>query len=117
MQAVREGLGDGMQEDLDALCIARGQLQEEALARRRLYGTIDRQPREHRRPRARWLHATRGEAPPADGQEAAAAVVLAKDPDGAGVRRGDRPLQVRLAGALERWDGLRLFSCDWGAAL
>jgi hypothetical protein len=115
--AVREGVGEGMQEDLEAVCLERGQLQEAPVARRRLYGTIDSQPLEPRLHRAHWLHATRGEAAAADGQQADTAFVLAKDPDGAGVRRGDRPLEVCLAGALEGRDGLRLFGCDWGAAL
>jgi hypothetical protein len=57
------------------------------------------------------------EAPAADGEEAKAAFVLAKDADGPGVRRGDRPLELFLAGGLEGGDGLRLFLCDWAAAL
>jgi hypothetical protein len=67
--------------------------------------------------RAHRLHATRGETPPADGQEAETARVLAKDPNRAGVRWGDRPLEVGLTGGLEGGDGLRLFLCDWGVAL
>ena len=67
--------------------------------------------------RSHGLHATRGEAPPPDGQEAEAAFILAKDPDRAGVRSGNRPLEVFQTAGLEYWDSLRLFLCDWGAAL
>jgi hypothetical protein len=117
VQAVREGLGEGIQEDLEALGIEIRQLQEEPLARGRLYGAIDIPPLEDMLHRAHRLHATRGEAPPADGQSAETAFVLAKDPDGSGVRRGDGPLELFLTGGLECRDGLRLFWCDWGAAL
>ena len=117
IQAVREDLGEGIQEELEALRVERRQLQEEPVARGRLHGAIDIQPLEDMLHRANRLHAARGEAPPADGQEAATAFVLAKDPDGSGVRRGDRPLEVFLTGGLECWDGLRLFWCDWGAVL
>jgi hypothetical protein len=67
--------------------------------------------------RAHRLHATHDEAPPADGQEAAAALVLAEHPNGVRVHRGDRPLEVVLTGGLKGGDGLRLILCDWGAAL
>jgi hypothetical protein len=115
IQAVREALGEGSQEELEALRVEIRQLQEEPVARGRLHGAIDRQPLEDLLHRANRRHAARGEAPPADGQAAATAVVLAKDPDGSGVRRGDRPLEAFLTGGLECRDGLRLLWCDWGA--
>lgn len=87
------------------------QLQEEPVARRRLHGTVDIQPLEDLLDRPHGLHATHGEAPTADGQEAEVAFVLAKDPDGAGVCRRDRPLQLGLTGDMEGWNGLRIFLC------
>jgi hypothetical protein len=117
IQAVREGFGEGIQEDLAALRVELRQLQEEPIARGRLHGAIDIHPLEDMLHRANRLHAPRGEAPPADGRSAETAFVLAKDPDGPGVRRGERSRELFLAGGLECWDGLRLFWCDWGAAL
>jgi hypothetical protein len=46
-------------------------------------------------------NAARGEAPTADGQSAEAAFILAKHPDGAGIRGGNRPLDVRMTSSLE----------------
>jgi hypothetical protein len=117
IQAVSEGLGEGVDEELEHVRVEIRQFQEEALARRRLHGAVDVEPFEDMLHCANRLHATRGKAPPADGQEAETAFVLAKDPDRAGVRGGNRPLELFLTGGLEGWDGLRLFLCGSGAAL
>lgn len=117
IQAVSEGLGEGVDEELEHVRIEIRQFQEEALARRGFHGAIDVEPFEDMLHRANRLHTTRGKAPPADGQEAETAFILAKDPDGAGVRGGNGLLELGLTGGLERWDGLRLFLCGWGAAL
>ena len=117
IQAVREGLGEGIDEDLEALGIPRRPFQEKPLTGRRLHSAIAVEPVKDMRHHAHGLHTIGGEAPAADGEEAQAAFVLAKDPDGSGVRWGDRPLELFLAGGLEGWDGLRLFLCDWAVAL
>ena len=114
IQAIREGLCEGIDEELKHLGVQIGQLQEEPVTRGGLHRAIDIEPLEDMLDCPNRLHATRGEAPPADGQEAEAAFVLAKDPDGAGVRGGNRPLELFLTGGLEGWDGLRLF-CVAGA--
>jgi hypothetical protein len=117
IEAVREGLGEGVQEDLEALCVEIRQLQEEPVARRRLHGAVNIPPLENMLDRANRLHAARGEASTADGQEAEAAFVLTKDPDGLGVCRRDGLLKLGLTGTLEGRNRFRLFLCDWGAAL
>jgi hypothetical protein len=117
IEAVREGLGEGVQEDLEALCVEIRQLQEEPVARRRLHGAVNIPPLENMLDRANRLHAARGEASTADGQETEAAFVLTKDPDGLGVCRRDGLLKLGLTGTLEGRNRFRLFLCDWGAAL
>jgi hypothetical protein len=44
MQAVGKGLGEGVYEQLKHVGIQRGELQEEALARGRGHGAVDREP-------------------------------------------------------------------------
>jgi hypothetical protein len=117
MQTVSEGLGEGIAGELEPGRLEIRPFQEEALAGRRLHGAVDVEPCEDLRDGATRPHAPRGEAPPADGQEADPAFVWATDPDGAGVRGGKRPLELFLTGGLERGDGLRLLWCGSGAAL
>ena len=117
IQAVSKGLGEGLDEELAPVRIARRQFQNAALARGGFHGAIDRDPCEDVLDRANGLHPTSREAPPADGQEAEAAFVLTEPPDRAGVRGGHRRLELGLTAGLERGDGLRLFLCAWGAAL
>jgi hypothetical protein len=116
IEALRKGLRDGLDEELTHLRVQRGPRQQAPVTRGGLHGAIDIAPREDMLDGSNWLRATGGEAPPTDGQEADAAFIVAKAPDGAGVRRGDRPLEVFLTGGLEGWDGLRLLWCDGGAA-
>jgi hypothetical protein len=66
VEAVSEGLGEGIDEELEHVRIEIWQFQEKAFARRRFHGAIDVKP---------------------------------------------------FADVLERWDGLRIFLCDWGAVL
>lgn len=117
IQALRAGLGEGIQEDLKALGVEIRQLQEEALAGGGLHGAIDREPLVAMLYRTHRLHPTGGEASAATRQEAKAAFILAKDPHWASIRRWDDRLKALPTGSLERWDRLRLFGCDWGAAL
>jgi hypothetical protein len=117
VEAGWESLGEGIHEELEALGIQIRQFQEEPLTRRGFHGPIDIEPLKHVLYHADGLHAIGGEAPPADGEEAEAALVLAEHPDRTGVRGGNRLLEMFLTGGLEGWDGLRLFLCGSGAAL
>jgi hypothetical protein len=112
-----EGHGEGGQEELAPLRLERRHLPEEPGARRRLSGAIDLPPLDDMRARTHGQHATRGEAPTADGQEADAAVVWAQDPDGPGGCRRAGLLTLGRPGNLAGRHGFRLFGCDWGAAL
>ncbi len=117
IQAVSEGLGEGIDEELEHVRIEIRQFQKEVLASGRCHGTVHIAPLKDVLNRANRLHPASGEAPPADSQEAEAAFVLTEHADGAGVRSRNGPPEVGLTGGLERYNGLRLFLCDWGAAL
>jgi len=117
IQAVGEGLREGIDEELEHLGVQIGQLQKEPVTRGGLYRAIDVEPLEDMLDGSNRLHATGGEAPPADGQEAEAAFVLAEDPYWTSIGRWDDLLEACSTGSLERWNGLRIFLCDWGAAL
>jgi hypothetical protein len=117
VQAVREGVCEGMHEHLEALGLQRRQCQEGPLTGRGCHGTIDGEPLKHVRHHADGLRARGGEAPPADGESTDAAVVLAEHPDRTGVRSRNRPWEVFMTGGLEDGDSLRLFWCGSGAAL
>ena len=117
IQAVRESRREGVDEELEAFRVQIGQFQEEPLAGGGFHGAIDVEPLEGMLDGANRLHATGGEAPPADRQETEAAFVLAEDPYRTSIRRWDGLLEAFPAGSLERWNGLRIFLCDWGAAL
>jgi hypothetical protein len=68
VEAVRESLGEGIHEELEALGIQIRQFQEEPLTRRGFHGPIDIEPLKHVLHHADGLHARGGEAPPADGE-------------------------------------------------
>jgi hypothetical protein len=68
MEAIWDGLSEGLQEELKALRVEIWSLQEDPVAGCRLHRAIDREPREAMRHRAHRLHATRGEASATDGQ-------------------------------------------------
>lgn len=68
IQAVREGLGKGVDEELEVVRVRVRQCQEVALARRGRQGTIDVEPCEDVLDRANGLHATGGETASADCQ-------------------------------------------------
>jgi hypothetical protein len=112
VEAVRKGLGEGIDEELEHLGIQRRPLQEEPSARRRLHGPIDIQPLEDMLDRSHRLHPTRGEAPAADGAEAEAAFVLAEHAHRMGVCRRNHCLEACPTGRLERGNRLRVFLCD-----
>jgi hypothetical protein len=117
VEAVREGLGEGIHEHLEALGVQIRQFQEEPLTSRGFHGPIDIEPLKHVLHHADGLHARGGEAPPADAESAEAAFVVAEHPDRTGVRGGNRRLALCMTGGLAGWDGLRLFLCGAGAAL
>jgi hypothetical protein len=117
IQAVGEGLREGVDEELEHRGVQIGQFQKEAVARGRLHGAIDVEPLEDMLNGANRLHPTRGEAPAADGAEAEAAFVLAEHAYWAGLRRGDDLLEACPTSRLEGRNGLRVFLCDSGAPL
>jgi hypothetical protein len=109
IQAVGEGLCEGVDEELEHRGIQIGQLQKEPVTRGGLDGAIDVEPLKDMLDGANRLHSTGGEAPPSDGQEAEAAFVLAEDPDWTRVLGWDDLLEAFSTGSLERWNGLRVF--------
>jgi hypothetical protein len=117
MQAVREGLREAIDEELEHLGVPRGQRQEEAVPRRRLDGAIDIAPLEDVLHAPDGRHAARREAPSADGQSAEATFVLAKHPHGARIRGGNGPLEVFVTAGLEERKSLWSFLCDWDGPL
>jgi hypothetical protein len=104
IQAVRKDLHEQGDEAWEALGGQIRQFQEEPVSWGR-HRTVDIKPVEDKSYWPDGLHAARGEAPALDRQEAEATFVLAKHPDGAGVRGGDRPLEVFLTGGLEGRNG------------
>jgi hypothetical protein len=117
IQTVREGLRKGVDEELEHLGVQVRQLQKEPVTRGGLHGAIDVEPLEKVLDRAYRLYPLGREAPPADGEEAEAAFVLTENPYRTSVRGWDGLLEVFSTGSLERGKGLRIFLCDWGAAL
>jgi hypothetical protein len=68
VQAVRKGLGKGLDEKLERLGVQLGQFQEEALARRRRHRAVDVAPLEDMLHGAHGLYTTRGQTPSTDRQ-------------------------------------------------
>ena len=117
IQAVREGLRKGVEEELKAISIQIRQLEEEALARGRLDRPIDVEPLKDVLPRADGLYPPGREAAATDRESAEAAFVLAEHPDGASIHGWDAPLQAAITARLERWNRLRVFLCGLAAPL
>jgi hypothetical protein len=109
IQAVREGLGNGIDEELKALGVQRRQIEEEASTHRGFHGALDVEPRKDRLHRADRLHPPGRETAAADGQQGEAAFVLAEDTDGASIDGWDTPLQVATTAPLERGNRFRGF--------
>jgi hypothetical protein len=101
IQAVREGLGKGIDEELKALSIQIRQFREEASPCRGLHGAMDVEPLKDMLYRADWLHPTGREMAAANGQQAEAAFVLAEDTDGERIGGWDHLLQVATTARLE----------------
>jgi hypothetical protein len=70
IEAIREGVREGLDEELEHLGVQIRQLEEEPVPRRRLRGARDREPLKDMLDRSNRLHPTRGEAPAVDGEEA-----------------------------------------------
>src|SRR5919108_1493035 len=117
IEAVGEGVREGIDEELEHLRVQIRPLEAEPVPRRWLHGAIDIAPREDMLDRSNGLHPTRGEAPAADGEEAEAAFVLAKHADRTGIRGRDDFLQAFPTRRLEHWNRLRVFWCDWAGPL
>jgi hypothetical protein len=78
IQAVGEGLYEGVDDERAQLGVQLGPRQREPVARGGLDGALDVEPRQAMLDEAHRLRAPGGEAPPSDGQEAEAAFVLAE---------------------------------------
>jgi hypothetical protein len=117
IQAIREGLREGVDEEVKALGVEIGQFEEKALPGGGCHRAIDVEPLEDMLHRPDGLHPTGRETAAPNGQEAEAAFILAEDPDGTQIVSWNSLLEVRLTRRLESRNGLRIFLCDWGAAL
>jgi len=117
IEAVREGLREGIDEELEHRGVQIRPLEEEPVARGGRYGARHREPRKDMLDASHRLYSTRGEAPAPDGQEAKAAFILAEHAHRAGIRRRDDRLQACPTRRLERGNRLRLFVCDSGGPL
>jgi hypothetical protein len=117
VQAVRKGLGERLDEELKALRVQLGQLQEKALTGGRGYGPVDVEPLEGVPDQAHRLDAPGREAPVTDRPQADAAVVLTEDPYRAGIRGWHDMLQPLATPRLNHRNGLRGYWCDWAAGL
>ena len=90
IQAVGEGLREGVDKELETLRVEIGQFEEEPLTRRGRHGPIDIKPFKDVLHRADGLYPEGGEAAAAHRQQAEAAFVLAEYPHRAGIlRRND----------------------------
>jgi hypothetical protein len=117
MQAVAEGLREGVDEELKHLGIQIGQFQEEPVTRVGPHGPVDGESLEDVLDRPDGLHPSGGETPSADGEQPEAALILAEDMDGAHIGGRDGPLQVARTASLEGWNRFRVVLCDSGVAL
>jgi hypothetical protein len=116
IQAVGEGLREGVDKELEILRVARGQFEKEPLTRRGRHGPIDIKPCKDVRHRSDGLYTEGGEASAAHRQQADAPCIRAEDPHRAGMLRWNDPLQLLKTRLLKRRHGLRVFWCDWAAA-
>jgi hypothetical protein len=116
VQAVGDGLGEGIDEELAALGVEIRPFEEKPRARCRCHGPIDIAPFKDVRHPADGLHPAGREASATHRQHAKAVVVLAEHPPWARMHGRDDMLQSLATGRLERPDRLRVFLCDGAAA-
>ncbi len=112
IQGIGEDLREGVDEELAHLGVQIWPRQKEPLTRGGLHSAIDVAPLEDMLDCSKRLYTTGREAPPADGEEAEAAFVLAEDSYWTSIRGWDNLLEAVPAGSLEGWNGLRIFWCD-----
>jgi hypothetical protein len=110
-------VGERINDELEGVSIQIRECQEEARPRRGRHGAIDVEPFEDMWDRANGLHPTTGEPPPADRQQAEAAVGLAEHAHRTGVVRRNDAFQPLLTGRLKVLAGVGVFWCDGAAAL
>jgi hypothetical protein len=115
--AVRERLGEGIEEEWEHGCVSIGQFQEATRASDRDHGAIDVEPFEDVLNCPHGLDSPGSHPTSAHGEEAKAAFSLAAYPHGSGVGGWDDARQPLLTGRLERRHRRRLLLCDGGAAL
>jgi hypothetical protein len=116
IQAGGEGLGERVDEELEALGIEVRQCQEAPLSGRRGHRARDIPPLEDVLHRADGWHTAGGEAPATHRQQAEAAFVLTEHAYRLGVDGWDDALQPLSTTRLKRPEGFRLFWCGWAAA-
>jgi hypothetical protein len=116
VQAVGNGLGEGIDEELDALGVAIRSFEEKPCARGRGHSTIDIAPGKDVRHCVDGLHPAIHAASATHRQQAKAAFALAEYPHGARMHGRDEMLQPLAAGRLALPDRLRVLWCDWAVA-
>jgi hypothetical protein len=116
VQAAGEGLGERIDEELEALGIERRGLQEEPLPGCRGPHALAILPPEDVLHRADRLRTAGGEVLGMHGQQAEVAFGLTEHPYWLGVNGGMLPLQPLATIRLKLLDSVRLFLCDWVVA-
>jgi hypothetical protein len=111
-----ERAAERVNKELKGVGVQIRELQKEAFACRGGHSPIDVEPLEDGSDPADRLNAACRQPPPAYGQQAKAAFVLAKHPHRAGVLGGNDTLQLLLAARLKLSDGVRVFLCGSAAA-
>jgi hypothetical protein len=115
VQAVGEGLREGVHAQLEPVSIQRGEFQEAVLARGWGDGAIDREPFAGGLEDPERLDPLGRESPSAHRQQATTTFVRAEHAHRAGILRWDDALELLLTSRLEVPNGLRGFLCAWGA--
>ena len=109
VQAVGECLAEGVKKELKGICVQIRELQKETFASCGSHSPIDVEPLEDVLDQANRLDAACGQPSSAYGQQANAALVLAKHPHRAGVLGWNEILQLLLTGRLKLRYSVRVF--------
>jgi hypothetical protein len=117
VEAVRKRLSEGIHKELESGGLQRGQLQQEAFTGARRHGPIDVERLKNVLDHANRLDTAGREPLSPDRQQAKVAFVLAEHAHRAGILRSDDALQLLPTGRLKFTDCVRVFLCDWAAAL
>jgi hypothetical protein len=116
MEAIGQGVGEGIDKDVEGLRIHRRSFATETLPRGRGPCALDIEPCEVVLDRAHGLDTAGREAPSTHGQSAHAAFILTTHAHRAGILGRDDTRQPLWTGGLKLRDGLREFLCGWAAA-